>query len=277
MIVYVISLLPETVLHAFFRGAWFVSYYLLQYRQNVIVQNLARSFPSYGYKDTARIAKKNSKHLFALFPQWLKQISISRKTYLKKIKIQNPELLEEISKDDRNCLLVLGHYGNWEYLAALPLFVEKPVYALYKKQRSSVSDFLSVKWRNRFGVRLLESSEAARFMIKHKDQPAIYIQIADQRPPKPTGESFSFMNQKTWAIQGIQRLQPKLNARVCYLEIMPDESKTGSYIFSLREITETKEITNRFFECLTDTIEKKPDYWLWSHKRWKRYKNQDQL
>jgi len=270
LFVYTLSLLPLGILRVISEGLYLLSYYVFNYRQHVIIQNLARSFPEKNYDDIQQLARKNTQHLFALFPQWMKQISITKNQILGKIQIRDKKLLQIMSEDDKNYLLVLGHYGNWEYLAALPLMMKKPVYALYKKQKSTPADFLSMKWRNRFGVKLLESSEAARFMIKHRNQPAVYIQIADQRPPKNTTKSVLFLNQQTPVITGVEKLQPKINAGVVYLEIMPYQNYRY-YSFNLTNISGNEDITERYFAALEHTIRKAPEYYLWSHKRWKRY------
>lgn len=268
--VYAISLLPSGVLRVISKGAYLLSFYVFNYRQHVIIQNLARSFPEKNYDEIQRLARRSILHLFSLFPQWIKQISVSQKQILSKIQIRDKQLLQTMSEDNQNYLLVLGHYGNWEYLAALPLLMKKPVYALYKKQKSSAADFLSMKWRSRFGVKLLESSEAARFMIRHKDEPAVYIQIADQRPPRNTTKSILFLNQQTPVITGVEKLQPKINARVVYLEIMPHQNYR-CYSLNLTDISDNDDVTKQYFAELEKTIRKQPPFYLWSHKRWKRY------
>ncbi|MFW5757274.1 MAG: lysophospholipid acyltransferase family protein [Bacteroidota bacterium] len=270
LMVYALSLLPLSILRTISEVLYLFSYYLFNYRQHVIIQNLARSFPEKNYDEIQQLARQNMQHLFALFPQWMKQISISKNQILSKIQVRDKQLLQTMSEDNKNYLLVLGHYGNWEYLAALPMMMKKPVYALYKKQKSAPADFLSMKWRSRFGVKLLESSEAARFMIKHRDQPAVYIQIADQRPPKNTTKSVLFLNQQTPVITGVEKLQPKINAGVVYLEIMPHQNYRY-YSFNLTDISGAEDITRSYFAALEHTIQKAPKYYLWSHKRWKRY------
>ena len=52
--------------------------------------------------------------------------------------------------------------------------------------------------------------------------------------------------------------------------------KRGHYEATFKLITREPnslddfEITNRYFQMLEQTIKKAPQYWLWSHNRWKR-------
>ncbi|MGH2623051.1 MAG: lysophospholipid acyltransferase family protein, partial [Sphingobacterium sp.] len=55
---YLISLLPMSFLYALAYFAYFLTYYLVGYRKEVVIQNIARSFPEKRYGEIRAIVKK---------------------------------------------------------------------------------------------------------------------------------------------------------------------------------------------------------------------------
>lgn len=259
---YVLSLLPRRVLYSTSGLFYIIGWRIFGYRKSTIIQNLSRSFPDKKYSEIDSIADQYARHLFLLFAEWLKSMSESRSSLEKRMIFRNKKLLE----GDQNVFLMLGHYGNWECLSILPFITNKPVYAVYKQQTSAVADSLSHKMRKRFGVKLLESRDAARYVLQNK-VPSVYIFISDQSPSHLSKVKLSFMNQPTLAFEGVERLVRITKGNVLYTEIAPQDR--GRYEISFQKIESQTDITETFFELLEQTINTQPQYWLWSHRRWK--------
>lgn len=263
-IVYAISLLPLKVLYLLTSIMYSVGWRLLGYRKSVIIQNLTRSFPDLMYWEIDKIANQYVVNLCNTTAEWAKSFSESKKAMLKRVKIDDNVLAD--TDKDVDLFLTLGHFGNWELLNIIPLFDSRPIYAIYKKQSSKVADFLSHKMRCRFGVKLLESKEAARFILSNQT-PSIYIFIADQSPASTSKVKLQFLNQQTIAFEGIERLAINKNAQILYTEIAP--IKLGVYHISFQKIFDRKDIVSSFFKNLELSIKNNPSSWLWSHRRWK--------
>lgn len=261
-VLYLISLLPIKVLDAICIAVYYLGWKIVGYRRSVIIQNLTRSFPDKKYKEIENISNSHSRYFFSLFAEWVKSLSQSKKSVCRRICFENTELLD----GDENVFLLMGHYGNWESLNILPIYTDKTVYAVYKEQHSFIADYFSHKMRNRFGVKLLESKEAARFILQNQT-PAIYIFMADQAPQSLSKLELTFLNQSTLALGGVERLVAKTKGRVLYTEVTP--TGKGFYKILFSKIGLETEITKEFFSCLQQTISRLPEYWLWSHRRWK--------
>lgn len=264
---YVVSLLPLRSLYLLSDFCFFVGYYIIGYRRLVIIQNLSRSFPDKKYKEIAQITKKFTHYFFDLFAEWLKLVSASERSLNKRIKFENPELLEGYMAEGKNVILIMGHYGNWECLNLLTLYAKCPIYAVYKKIRNPILNMMSAKLRARFGVGLLESKEVSRFILKHRKTPSVYLFIADQSPSRLNQECFLFLNQLTTAFSGVEKLAQLADAAVMYVEVLP--GKRGCYSVSTVDMPTDKPITANFLNLLESSIKKAPEYWLWSHRRWK--------
>lgn len=264
IIVYITSLLPLKALYLLTSIMYSLGWKIIGYRKSIVIQNLTRSFPHLKYEEINHIANEYAKNLCRIMAEWVKSFSESKKSLLSKISINN----KQIADIDRNkdIFLVLGHFGNWELLNIIPLFDSRPVYAIYKKQTSKVADFLSHKMRCRFGINLIESKEAARFILSN-NTPSVYIFIADQSPSLSSKVRLNFLNQQTVVFEGTERLAVQKDAQILYTEILPQ--KRGKYTISFRKISSNRNIMSSFFSNLEISIKNNPPYWLWSHRRWK--------
>lgn len=271
-VAYMLSLLPRWVLYGLTDLMYLLTYHVLGYRKRVIADNLQRCFPQKSAQEQEQIARTFSRHLCSMFAEWVWYSCRPERDLQARVRYEGLEILQQHHRDGRAVLLVMGHYGNWEVLNTLTPHTPYDFYAVYKEQTNAVGNTLSLRMRTRFGAYVLESKEVYRFALKHRNDPKLYLFLADQAPLQGATEPFLFLGQPTAAFAGVERLAKGVGAAVVYLEIMPEEGRRGHYVVSLRDIpTEQPElVTRRFFAALEDSIQRKPAYWLWSHRRWKR-------
>ena len=111
-------------------------------------------------------------------------------------------------------------------------------------------------------------------MLGHTQGDKLYMFMADQSPHADKIKYWlPFLNQETGVHMGAEKLSKMLDLAVVFIDIQ--RVKRGYYEITARTLfdnpKETKEfeITNKYFEILEEIIRKKPENWLWSHKRWK--------
>ncbi|WP_400260957.1 lysophospholipid acyltransferase family protein [Sphingobacterium sp. SG20118] len=273
--IYTISLLPMSFLYAMASFTFFVAYYLVGYRKEVAIQNIARSFPEKHYGEIHAIVKKFYTCFVAYFAEMIKGVSVPAETLDKKIVFENLELVDLYIKSGRNVIAAIGHCGNWEMLNLLPHKVHYDVYAVYKPLSSRVVNSLMVQLRSRFGMKLIRDQAVTRYILSNISSPALYLFIADQYPKiKDEAYRFTLLNQETYFFSGMEKLARTSDAAVIYLHIT--QLAKGNYKVSCVPInakaasTKVGEITQKYVELLTENIKEEPYGWLWTHKRWKR-------
>jgi len=281
--IYLISLLPIGV-HYFFSGGFiFFICRVVGYRRATVLINISRSFPSFKYAKVEETMKKFYKNFSQIIAENIKLISASRSGISAMATIENPHLLMEHFNNNRSLIIAGGHIGNWELLARMELFknAEKLGYLgcdfkfVYKRQSSVLSDMI-IKWTRsrKTTIELIESKSAARAILKSKERAACFFLFADQAPLPGSKFVVNFMNQKTSMINGPEVLAKSSGCPVIFVEM--NRVKRGEYSVSFHEITqdpvncEPGYITEKYSLLLQQSIEKNPDNWLWTHKRWKR-------
>lgn len=256
---------------------YFFLRYIVRYRLNVVRKNIANSFPQKNEKEQAIIVNNFYRHFVRQNLESLQFMLISQESIKRKFIFDNIDILDSFASQGRNMTAVIGHYGNWDWIASIPLWSDKFIAGtLYKRIRNNFFNNLFLKIRSRFGVRCIEMKQALRGLVElnKESKPNIIAYIADQNTTiKNVHHWIDFLNQDTAVQSGWATLARRFNTPVVYLGIYPQ--KDGCYIAHFETITDNpqemneKELIEAYFSKLERDINKNPEYWLWSHKRWK--------
>lgn len=274
-ILYLISLLPFWLIYLFADGIYFLLYYVTHYRRKVVDENLLNAFPKKSEQERRVIRKQYFHYLADLLAESIKLVTISEKEVAKRVQVTNPELITDAFKSGQSVLGILGHYGNWE-LGALrfsQLFNE-PRIIVYKPLSNKFFDNFSIKMRSRFGATLVDMKGITRKLLQYRNQRTVTVLVGDQTPAKSEIKYFTeFLNQQTAVFLGVEKLAKFTNSMVVFCDVR--RIKRGYYqcsfipMFTEPKATAEYEITNSHVQYLEKVIQNEPQYWLWSHRRWK--------
>jgi KDO2-lipid IV(A) lauroyltransferase len=262
---------------------FFLLYKVMKYRVNVSRTNLKNAFPEKSDADLLGIEKTFYKHLADVIVETVKSFTISEKALRKRMVLLNPEILEEFYKNGNSAIAVTGHYGNWEWAAiTLPFQSKYEPQGVYMPIKNRVFNRAMIKSRSRFGIDLLEAGKMLVEMEGRKQKLSITGFIADQSPSNPErGYWLKFLNQDTCVAQGTEKYSRKYGMAVAFGMIK--KVKRGYYTLEYKIVSRDAsnsaegEVTKKQTSILEELICQDPQFWLWSHKRWKhkRHTSQD--
>lgn len=270
-----LSYLPLGLLYFFSSIVYFLTYNFVRYRRKVVRANLEKAFPDKTPAELKVIEKGFYKHFIDFIFESIKAVSISSKQVLKRTSIKNPELLEELFKKDKNVIVTCGHYNNWEfYSLSLPKLTKYTTYSIYQPLKNKFYDQILFNSRTRNGMNLIGTKDIIPFFTSSTKEKKMVIIVNDQSPSNlKTAHWNTFLNQETgWNI-GPEKLARKYEYTVLFGH--SKKIKRGYYQVEFTLISENPasmkdgEVTDIYTNMLQDLIKEKPDFWLWSHKRWK--------
>ena len=247
---------------------------LLGYRKHVIDENLKHAFPDKTNEERREIREKFYRFFSDFILEVIKMYSISKKSLIKRITFENSEALDKYSREGKSVVIALGHFGNWEWAgpgAANQL--EFHFQAIYKRLLNPYFDNLVLHLRSRLDVELLEMKTAARKMMLDSKRLTATAFPMDQRPPPEYAVWTSFMNREAGFFMGPEKIARKMHYPVIYASVL--RIKRGHYKMILKEITANASVENegsvikKFVGLLEEDIKTHPEFYLWSHKRWK--------
>ncbi|MCD7901107.1 MAG: lysophospholipid acyltransferase family protein [Bacteroides sp.] len=275
---FLLSLLPFWLLYLLSDFIYFPLYYLIRYRRRVVRKNLLESFPHKTLKEIIIIEKEFYSFFCDYVFETVKLLSIGKENMRRRMKFQGLEELNQTFDQGRSVATYLGHYGNWEWVSSLPLSIRDGVVSsqIYHKLRNPNSDRLFLRLRGRMGAVSINMKESVRKILTMQREKVQFVMgfIADQ---SPTGQNINhwtyFLNHETAVLTGTEKLAKQLDLSVFYLDVK--RVKRGYYTATFRKMMDHPkeypdfEITDKYVALLEQSIKDAPQYWLWSHKRWK--------
>lgn len=273
--------------------SWFISG-PMHYRRDVVMINLARSFPEKKYSELLKIADDFYKHFGDLFAEtfWFAGSHDTKRLRDSHIcEMEHADVLNRLYNDCPGVIVLNSHLGNWELTGGILNYVyapdkvdfgEKSTTVVYKELSNSFWD--KVLGDNRCApiakenkeTCYVESRKILRFVIAHRNEKWLYVFPTDQCPYKYASAHTvdNFMHQPTLTMTGGAALAHKFGFAVVYMAL---KKKGGfGYKMSFREICRDaskftpEDIMNKFYSYLEEDINAQPENYLWTHKRWKK-------
>ena len=274
-LLWLISILPFRLFYFFSDFVFFVLFYVVGYRKRVVSENLARAFPGKSKKELKKIKKEFYRHMCDMFLEMVKTLNLSKEELKERYKIINIEVLQDIVKD-KSVLIVCSHYANWEWNVSINNYVNAKGYAVYQKIGNTYFDDLIKKIRAKWNTTLITQQETVKTVYRNVQNGvnSAYGMVSDQSPQVKRAQYWSeFMGVKVPIFNGPESMARKLDLAVVFLKV--SKVKRGFYQAEFIPITtsgkQTKkhQITDQFLRLTEDQIREKPEYYLWTHKRWK--------
>lgn len=272
---YLIALLPMPLLYYFSTALYHLVYRVIGYRKNVVRDNLIRSFPQKNREEIKVIEKRFYRFLCDLIFEIIKMPLISKTELEKRCTFKNLEQIESCLARKKSVIICSSHYGNWEWgMLAFGIKITNPRFVVYKPLHSLAFDSWFYKMRSRFGNTMVAMKQTLRVLASSRNIPSVLCLASDQTPDTDQAKYWiDFLHQPTAVYTGPEKLAVQTDRAIFYMKLRV--LKRGYYevdcVLLSEEPKQTQEyeITKEQFKQLTDSILAEPQYWLWSHKRWK--------
>ena len=273
---WLISILPTRVFYFFSDILYVLLYKIFGYRTKVVRENLKNSFPEKTKAELLSIEKKFYHHLCDLMVEYMLIPHISEKQIRKRCVFKNPDVINNFYDKGKSVICVTGHYGNWEMLSGYQFFSKHRIVAIYKPLTNLHFDNYFKAMREKFGAEAVSMAEAIRVLLRYNSTKTLTLSlfIADQSPTKGQSHYWTnFLNQDSSVFIGVERIAQKTDFAVVFLK--QRKVSRGHYEVEVEVISENPksmkefDLTEAHVRVLEKQIREQPEYWLWSHRRWK--------
>lgn len=273
---WLISILPFRLLYLVSDGLYVLLYYLVGYRKKVVQDNLKLVFPDKPDSEIVAIKKKFYKHFCDMIVEAIKSITISEKEMIKRYTFPNVEMIQELEKENRSVILMMGHYASWEWVFILQKHVNHKGYAVYKQLKNKYFDALVKRIRAKYDSHLITTKETFSVLINAKKNNKLTVNgfVFDQSPKLAKAIHWQeFMGIKVPVHIGAEILAKRLDMAVVFLKVK--KLKRGYYEATFQDLIKKPseynnfEITDFYLKNTENQILEAPEHYLWTHKRWK--------
>jgi KDO2-lipid IV(A) lauroyltransferase len=275
-ILFLISILPFPLLYLFSDFVYFLVYRVIGYRTKVVRGNLAMALPHLSDEKRKIIEKKFYSHMCDMFLEMIKTMTISKKEIQKRFKFKNMDLYLETEKKGKSIALLCAHYASYEWVVSMNYYITFKGIGIYKKISNKYFDKLVHDIRSKFEATLITTKETiSTIENNHKNGILSIYGFASDQSPKSSSKAHwaKFMGIETPIHVGAELLAKRLDLTVMFLKTK--KTKRGYYEASMELMTENAksvpnfEISEAFMKKVEEQIHEAPEFYLWTHKRWK--------
>jgi len=271
-----ISMLPFRLLYLFSDFAYVVVYQIIGYRKKTVRNNLAITLTHLSDKERLIIEKKFYHHMCDMFLEMIKTMTISKDEICKRYVFNNFETYKELEKQDKSVAIMCAHYASYEWVVSMNYYTKFHGYGIYKQIKNPHFDKLVHSIRSKFNATLITTKETIPTIINNNRNKklSVYGFASDQSPKENSAHHWTkFMGIEVPVHTGAEMLAKKYNMNVVFLKTK--KVKRGYYEATLEVLSENAkeipsyELTDLFLKRVEEQIYEAPEYYLWTHKRWK--------
>jgi KDO2-lipid IV(A) lauroyltransferase len=271
-----ISWLPFRLLYFISDLFYYILYYGIKYRRKIVRKNLELSKVAKSTKDLIRIEKKFYRHLTDVFFEMFKFYSISPEEMKKRFYIENPEIFYELEKKNKSVMFMTSHYGGFEWFLSINYHVPQLPFAVYTPLSNKSLDSLIKKFRLRHGSKLISRYKAGSYIKKQikENKLFLYGMAADQSAQIRSITYWKeFLGVKVPVFTGSERIAKQHDIPVVFGKVV--KIKRGHYKVVVDLISEFPneykdyQITDIYIKKLEKQIREIPEYYYWTHNRFK--------
>ena len=276
---WIISILPFRLLYVFSDFIYLIVYYIIGYRKKTVRENLALALPHLSSKERLRIEKKSFHHLCDMFLEMIKTMAISEKEIRERFVFTNLEVYKKLEEKQKSIALMMAHYASYEWAISMNFYVNFEAYGIYKKINNPYFDKLVRTIRLKFKANLITTKETIPTIIENNkwDKLSTYGFASDQTPRlDATFHWQKFLRHTVPVHTGAEMLSKKYDMSVIFLKVKKVSRGHYEATFEILSENTTKvpnyEITDQFLKLVEQQILEAPEFYLWTHKRWKHRK-----
>ena len=275
-LLWLVSIMPFRLLYLFSDGIYVIVYHLIGYRKKIVRQNIGLALPLLSDKERLVIEKKFFHHLCDIFLEMIKTITISEEEISKRYQLTNLDFYLEMEKKQKSIALLCAHYASYEWAVSMNKHTTFEGYGIYKKLSNPHFDKLVKDIRNRFKATLITTRETIPTIQKNFSTGHLgtYGFASDQSPQLSKAFHWhSFMGIEVPVHTGAEMLAKRFDMNVIFLRTK--KVKRGYYEATFELLSDdvksvaNYDITDEFLKRVEKQIYEAPEYYLWTHKRWK--------
>jgi KDO2-lipid IV(A) lauroyltransferase len=278
-IIWFISILPFRILYVLSDCVYILIYYIIGYRKKVVRGNITLALPHLSEKERLQIEKKSYRHLCDMFLEMIKTMTISVKEIEKRFVFTNLEMYQEMEKKNKSIAVMIAHYACYEWTISMNSKIKYEGYAIYKKINNKYFDKLVRDIRSRFKAKLINTKETIPTIEKNakNNHLSLFGFASDQSPQvSKTFHWQKFMGIETPVHTGAEMLAKRFDMNIMFLRVK--KVKRGYYEATFEHLVDNPkevpdyQITDEFLRRVEKQIYEAPEFYLWTHNRWKHKK-----
>ena len=241
--------------------------------KKLVFENIRRALPNISKNELTSIYNSMWENYGRVFAEYVFMKKFRNDQLTENISIEGKEILQEIIIKNQKVIFISGHFSNFELMAMQIEKMGVKVAAIYRPLNNLYLNSIMEKIRKKYICehQIKKGVGGLKELIKLNKEGFSTALMIDQRVSQ--GIKSSFFNQEAYTTTIPAQLVKKFGMSVVPIFIERfDEIKFKMTVYkplSFEENESIENITNKLNIILEKMILKNPNYWIWSHNRWK--------
>lgn len=246
--------------------------------RRIALSNLDRAFgDSLSEKNRRTLARRSFENLFRIVFEigWLTRQS--DEAVCAAVRIVGESHYQAAAAKGRGVLLLLSHFGNWEFLPAVARMTGMTANIVYRTMDVAFLDRFFRESRERFGGRTIPNDRGAMLrIVKALKRGQQVGMLMDQNVDWYEGVFVDFFGHRACTHMGMARVALKTRAPVVPLCMVRRDGGFDAVFGPKLPHVDTGDLqrdlesnTANYNRAIEAYVRQWPDQWFWVHQRWK--------
>lgn len=273
---YCISRLPRSVSLAL--GGWLgiLVFWLASEHRKLACEHLQQRLAISDKRRVKTIAKNCFENLGKTVVEFMRFPRLNPKHLQKYVSFEGIQHVEAALAQGKGAIILTGHFGNWELLAASICATVAPLTPIARELRSSRLNTLVSSYREKAGYSSIDRDTGVRQALRCLRRNELLGIVADV-DTTVNGVFVDFFGKPAYTPYSPVAFALKTGAAILPSFIIRQSDGTHRAIIEppltlKRCDVKEKELvinTQKFTKIIESYIRKYPEQWIWMHKRWK--------
>jgi Kdo2-lipid IVA lauroyltransferase/acyltransferase len=235
--------------------------------------HLELALPDVPKRDRRRIARECFLHQGTNLAENLRLLTASCFEVEVWTDVEGWEVVQELQKEGRPVMILTGHCGNWELLAALINCRQLAMTVVARRLDEPELQEILLALRRRYGTDTIERGEsgAARSLLKvFRDGGALGMLI--DQDIRGEGLWVPFFGHPAHTPVGAAKIALRQGAAVvpAFIERRPGGRHLARFLPPLELPADPEAATAAMTAVIEEQVRRVPGQWVWMHRRWRR-------
>ncbi len=277
LVIRILSYFPRGLLNYFSDVLGMVWFYLDKRHRTMVIQNISLSFPGkFSNFQIVQMTKKVFKNIASIPMEVIWSYGKSKEELFSYFRLKGVEHIINAKKKGKGVILLSGHLGNFELMAASFGKMGLDAYGIYRKFDFEPLEKLMRMMRQRFGSKMIAMGGMSRKIDSLLESGEIIGTLLDQNAGWYNGVPTQFFNQPACTKKSLAKLVIRTKATVVPAFLKREGSQYVMEFFP-EIVLETTGCPIKDFEINTQNyvsaietlVRNKPEQYFWVHNRWK--------
>jgi KDO2-lipid IV(A) lauroyltransferase len=253
---------------------------IFRIRRQIALANLKLCFPEWSEAQRIIVARKSVQNLGRSLVEFLRVPFATKEKWCSHFHIHGVENLKKAQAQNKGVFLLSAHMGSVDWATVGFSMHGYSMCVISKKFKFKLLNDFWYNARARWGTEFIEDRGSALTILRLLKQKKMIAYMLDQFLGPPIGVKTRFFGHETGTPVGLALLASRSGAPVVPIYTYRDEIGDHHLVLEPEinfEILENKEdtlihMTQKYCDQIELWVRKRPEQWMWIHRRWKEYK-----